>query len=200
MKGYFIAIEGADGVGKSTQVELLKKYFEDLDKSTVVIKELKVESSVSGKISDVLSRKENIDPYQLNELFAEHRRKILDDVIKPALSRGETVISDRYIFSSFAYGSLDCDIESIIDLNKDFPMPDVTILLMANPETCINRIKERKGDDLELYEEIDKLKKIHSNYRALLDRFPNIKIIDGDKSIEEVHKNIISLLESELNV
>lgn len=199
-KGYFIVIEGPDGVGKGTQAELLRQYFINAGRKAFVTDERKYISFVSSKIADALSGKIKIDPYELNKLFAEHRGEYLDKYIRPTLNDGGIVVADRYFYSSFAYGSLDCDLESIIDLNKDFPEPDLTILLLASSEVCINRLKKSKGDNLELYEKKEKLEKIIDNYRKLLDRYPDIKLVDGERSANEVHQEIISLLPEDLKV
>lgn len=199
-KGYFIVLEGPDGAGKSLQGELLKKYIESGGHKVLLTKEPTNTSAASLKIADVIVRKQEIDPYELNKLFADDRREHLEKEIRPALMRGEIVIGDRYFFSSFAYGALGCDLEAIIDLNKSFLKPDLTILLLVSPETCMNRLKKRSGDNLEFYESLNKLKKIVSNYKGLIDRYPDIRLVDGEKSIEEVHQEIVSLLPKGLRV
>jgi len=200
MRGYFIVIEGPDGVGKSVQAALLRAYLDTRGCKVVLTKEPTKEGSAASKIREVLSRNSKADPYELQRLFAEDRRNHLETVIKPALARGKTVISDRYFFSSFAYGSLECDLEKIVELNKDFPIPDLTIVLSASPEVCVDRMKKRGDKSPEFFEEAEKLKKVTEVYKSLMSKFPNMQLIDSEEGIESIHQRIISLLPENLGV
>lgn len=187
--GKFIVFEGLDGSGQSTQVALSAKFLrEEKGFEVVVTKEPTLDSEAGRRIREILGEKIKIEPAELQELFAQDRKEHLENLIIPALKAGKIVISDRYFFSSFAFGSLDCDLEWLIKLNDDFILPDFTFLLKVSPEVCIERI-EKRGEEIKLFEKREKLEKVWQGYEKLLDRF-NIKVIDGERSIEEVFEDI----------
>jgi len=192
--GKFIVFEGLDGSGLTTQAGLLQKYLNDKGIKVVLTKEPTKNSSVAQKIHEALSHKIGIDSFELQKLFAKDREEHLRNLIIPALKNGQFVISDRYFFSSFAFGAeSEQDLEKIIELNKDFLMPDLVILLRVNPEICIKRIQNR-GEEVKLFEKKEKLERVWANYQKLASRFEVIRIVDGEKSIEEVQKDIIRIV------
>jgi len=118
----------------------------------------------------------------------------LKKVIIPALKRGKTVISDRYFFSTFAFGSAHgADLEELIKMNDNFLYPDLIFLLKVNSKICIERI-ERRADPKTLFEKQERLAKVWEAYEKLASRFENIKIIDGEKPIEQVFEEVKSYL------
>lgn len=193
MKGKFIVFEGLDGSGQTTQAKLLAEYLLRLGKRVVLTKEPTLDSEAGRRIRKILDNKEKVSPKELQELFVEDRRAHVKNLIIPALNEGKIVISDRYFFSTIAYGALDLDTEWLIDLNKDFPFPDIVFLLKVRPEICLERIKSR-GQGFKLFEELEKLKKIWETYKILPQRFNNVYMIDGEQTIPKVHKDIIRVL------
>lgn len=195
--GKFIVFEGPDGSGQSTQANLLKEYLERKGQKVLLTKEpTKGEGSpASQKIGAVLHGEIKIEPAELQKLFVEDRKWHLHEVMSPALQRGTTVISDRYFFSTIAFGSLDCDIAWLIELNKDFLVPDITFLLIARPEICIERIGKR-GEGFHFFEKLEKLKKVVETYKALATRFKNTHLIDAERTIEEIREEIRSKVDS----
>lgn len=192
----FIVFEGPDGAGKSTQAALLKTYLEGKGKTIYLTKEPTSETEAGRKAREILNSKTQIDPGDLQKLFVEDRREHLDKGIIPALKEGQVVICDRYFFSTFAYGYIDNpDIHNLVDLNKDFIMPDVTLALIVDPERCIERLKGRAGS-IDHFEKVEKLRKVNEAYKMLAGTFETIRLIDGEKTIEEVQKEIINLLEA----
>jgi len=189
--GTFIALEGLDGSGQSTQGKLLKEYFEEQGRNVILTKEPTPDSEAGKRIRKVLQHEETLDPFELQKLFAEDRKEHLEHIIMPALERGDIVISDRYYFSTFAMGSVDCDLEKLIELNKDFPHPDMTFILDVAPKTAIRRVQER-GKKAEYFEVEEKNEKIQETYKNLPNRFENVYIIDSEQSIEAVHQEIVS--------
>jgi dTMP kinase len=103
--GKFIVFEGLDGSGQSTQANLLKSFLTEKGLAVVLTKEPTKVSSVSQKIREVLDEKRKITPKELQELFVQDRREHLADLVIPALKENKIVISDRYFFSTFAFGS-----------------------------------------------------------------------------------------------
>ncbi|MFH1656551.1 MAG: dTMP kinase [Candidatus Nealsonbacteria bacterium] len=184
--GKFIVIEGLDGSGQSTQVSLLRDFFIGENKQVILTKEPTLTSEAGKKIKQVLGKEIELDPKELQKLFAQDRKEHLDNLIIPALEEGKIIISDRYFFSSFAYGSSDeISLEWLIELNNDFLIPDLTIILKTSPEVCISRIEQR-GTEKTLFEKTEKLTKVWEKYSLFPERFENVKIIDGEKTIEQV--------------
>jgi len=194
-QGKFIVFEGLDGSGLSTQAKLLKEYLENRGIKTVLTKEPTKNSSIASKIHQALSHQIEIDSLQLQKLFAQDRREHLENLIIPSLKEGKFVISDRYFFSSFAFGSeKEEDLEKIIELNKDFLMPDLVLLLKVRPKVCIERIKKR-GEEIKLFEKEEKLEKVWKNYQKLVDMFDVIKVIDGEQEIDKVQREVVGIVD-----
>ena len=103
--GKFIVFEGLDGSGQSTQAALLRDFLIKNGQEVVLTKEPTKDSLAGQKIREVLNKNTEVSPMYLQGLFAEDRKEHLDKVIVPALKNGMIVISDRYFFSSFAFGS-----------------------------------------------------------------------------------------------
>ena len=194
-QGKFIVFEGIDGSGQSTQARLLADFFEKQGKNVVLTKEPTAESVAGKKIREALGKRIAVSPDKLQKLFAEDRKEHLETVIAPALKSGKFVISDRYMFSSFAFGAIDCDLEWLVKINSDFLTPDVAFLLLVPPSVAMERIKKR-GSPLELFETLEKLKKVDENYRKLPARFPCISPINGEQPIEAVRAEIAQIAES----
>lgn len=188
--GKFIVFEGLDGSGQTTQAGLLGEYLKHLGKKVFLTKEPTKDTEFGREIEDILKRRKIADGSELQKLFAKDRNEQLQKEIIPALKEGTNVISDRYFFSSFAFGSVDCDLEWLIELNNDFMLPDATFVLMVRPETAVERIKKR-GLETTFFEELEKLKKVIKNYELLRGRFENLFFINGERPIEEVRKEIV---------
>ncbi|MFD0704378.1 dTMP kinase [Alloscardovia venturai] len=101
-QGLFISFEGVDGVGKSTQVERLKDYLETLGRTVVVTRE-PGGTALGSQIRYLLLHGGDVAPRAEALLYAADRAHHVATKIRPALERGEVVISDRYIDSSLAY-------------------------------------------------------------------------------------------------
>ncbi len=188
-KGKFIVFEGIDGSGLTTQSRLLADYLEDKAYNIVLTKEPTTDSETGKKIRQILDEQISVGPEELQKLFIEDRKWHLENRILPALKGGKVVISDRYFFSTIAFGGINLDFEWLVGLNKDFLLPDITFLLKVRPEACVERI-EKRGEGIKFFEKLEKLKKAYENYEKITGRFGNICIIDGEKSIGEVFENI----------
>jgi dTMP kinase len=197
--GKFVVLEGLDGSGQSTQVKFLGDFLKEKGQAVVLTKEPTLSSQAGQKIRKVLDEKIKIEPAQLQKLFAQDRKEHLKNLIEPALKQEKIVISDRYFFSSFAFGALDLDLEWLIKLNNDFILPDMTFFLDVKPEICLARI-EKRGEEIKLFEKKEKLAKVWQNYKLILNRFENTYIINGEKSIEEVFKQIKEKVINKLNL
>ena len=199
-QGKFIVFEGLDGSGQSTQAKLLKKFLIERGFGVVLTKEPTKDSQASREIRETLDKKIKISPQKLQELFTQDRREHLANLIIPALKEGKMVISDRYFFSTFAYGVFSgLELDWLMKINDEFLVPDLTFILKVKPETCVSRI-EKRGISKTLFEETQKLSGVWKTYAILPDHIKNAYIIDGEKTIEEVFAQIESLVHSKLNL
>lgn len=143
-KGLFISFEGIDGVGKSTQLDLLVRYFEELGRT--VCRTLEPGGTDLGReIRELLlHRKGEVAPRAEALLFAADRAHHVATLVRPALERGEVVITDRYLDSSVAYqgSGRDLGFDQVRDLSLfavDGLLPDLTVLLDLDAEKAAAR-------------------------------------------------------------
>jgi dTMP kinase len=190
--GKFIVFEGLDGSGQTTQANLLKKFLEKKGFKVLLTKEPTNNNEFGKRIDKILHRKEKVSPLNLQKFFIKDRDWHLKNIIEPALKEGKIVISDRYFFSTFAFGGIDVDMEKLIKMNDNFLMHDISIFLDVKPKTCISRIEGRSqktGERKTIFEKEKLLEKVYKNYLVLLKKFPLVRI-NGQRSIEDVHKEI----------
>lgn len=192
--GKFIVIEGLDGSGQTTQAGLVKSLFIEQGFRVVSTKEPTLDSEAGREIREALDKKIKVEAGVLQELFTEDRREHLQNKIIPALEDGKIVISDRYFFSTFAYGVADgLDLERLIGMNNDFLLPDLTFILKVSPEVCVERIRKR-GEEVKLFEKKEKLEKVWETYKILPSRFENVYVINGENTKEEVFSEIKTII------
>lgn len=206
--GLYIAIEGIDGSGKTTQVDRLCSYFESKGKEVVKTREPRKNVGVIGElIQKILHGKAKIPSVAFQYLFTADREIHHQELIVPSLNAGKIVISDRCFWSAIPYGILDRDgdldentasyllvAQSILSMYHQFTVPNYTFYLDISLDTAIRRIKKENGAD-EIYEDRKKLAKILKGYKWLLEKFPKeISVVDGEKGVEEVTDDIISIL------
>jgi dTMP kinase len=188
--GKFIVFEGLDGSGQSTQTKLLAEFLEGKNYKVLTTKEPTLDSRAGKKIRQILDEKTKEDPAELQKLFAQDRQVHLNELIIPRLKEGKIVISDRYFYSTFAFGYSDgLDLNWLIKLNEDFLAPDIAFILKVAPKICVARI-EKRGKAKTLFEKEAKLVKVWEGYEKLAKIFKEIKIINGEKSIPEVFEDI----------
>ncbi|MBO8175400.1 MAG: dTMP kinase [Thermococcus sp.] len=203
--GIFIVLEGIDGAGKSTQARLLAKWFEKRGYNVVLTKE--PTDTAFGKLIRRLvltgGREGIIDGAKISHeaealLFAADRAEHVKKLIEPSLKAGKVVISDRYFYSSLAYQwARGLDLEWLINLNKFAIRPDLVILLDLPVKESMKRINGRQ-----LKSEFDRIaelqKKVRENYLKLVEMFPEIKIVNALAPIEDIHNDIVALVEHEI--
>ena len=193
-RGVFICIEGLDGCGKTTQAKLLA---ERLKKEYCAI--YTAEPSV-GKIGKFI-KKNYLHVDKRGEvavealLFAADRVEHLKNEILPALNEGRIVVSDRYVFSSFAYqGAAGLDLAWIEEINKHALRPDLALLIDVKPETVVQRLKKKKSV-MENLETQLKVRKVYLEYVAK----GKLVRVDGNKSKKEVAQDVANLTKNYLN-
>ncbi len=147
MKGKFVTVEGCEGVGKSTQLRLLKEYFEREGIDALFTRE-PGGTPVAEKIRSILlDKKLSVSPMVEAELFAVARMEHINNLIKPALEEGKIVICDRYIDSSLAYQGVARglgidEVYKINDYAKQNCMPNLTVFIDMDPA---NSWRKQKG-------------------------------------------------------
>ena len=187
--GVFIVLEGPDGVGKTSQAELLEEYARTLGYRVLFTKEPTDDSPFAKKAKEAFLGKVKISPKALQELYARDRKWHLGNVIIPALRRGEVVICDRYFFTSFAIGSLDCNVWDLINMNRNFIVPDMTLVFVAKPETCMKRLK-KKGKKKSRFENKEAIGKTLTIYKKFDRMFKGVVVIDAEDTISHVFKAV----------
>ncbi|MFH1575832.1 MAG: dTMP kinase [Candidatus Nealsonbacteria bacterium] len=198
--GKFIVFEGLDGSGQSTQAVLLKDFLTQKGLEVVLTKEPTLDSEAGKKIRQALDKILEVTPRTLQELFTQDRKEHLEKLVIPSLKEGKIVISDRYFFSTFAYGVFSgLDLNWLMKINDEFLIPDLTFILKVRPETCVARI-EKRGTAKTLFEEAEKLSRVWQTYAILPNHIENVYMIDGEKSIEEVFAEVKSLVHSKLSI
>lgn len=199
MNGIFISMEGPDGSGKSTQIELLKKYFEDKGIECVITRE-PGGTRISEAVRGIILNKDYTEMDYMTELllYASARAQLVSEVILPALEEGKCVISDRFVDSSAVYQGIarGLGVETVYEINKYATrnrFPDKTFLLDLPAEVGIARKKDQKDLDRMELEKLSFHEKVAQGYREMADRdSERIVRIDATKSVEEIHEIIIS--------
>ena len=197
--GKFIVIEGVDGAGTTTQVELLARALKSGGCGVVRTAEpscgpvgVLVRSVLAGKISR--EGRGEVDEKTLALLFAADRADHLCQVVRPALEKGFHVISDRHYLSSFAYQSVELELAWVRQLNVHCGPPDLAILLDAPVEVCLGRINSRSAH-IELYETVERLRRVRRNYLAISDVLRSegetIVTLDATATVDEVHCHVL---------
>jgi dTMP kinase len=193
-RGLMITLEGPDASGESTQVELLADWFEKREQRVFVTKE-PTSSIIGGIIRSILKKEWKVDMKTLQLLFTADRAHHLRTEIIPLLKKGVNVISDRYILSTLAFGSLEEDMEWLKEINSKFLQSDLTFILNVPGKICAERIaKSRFG--FEFFETADKLERIRENYLSLKFYHKNTYVIKGyDRKPKEIHEEIAGIVE-----
>ncbi len=195
-KSLFIAFEGLDGSGCSTQAELISGWLREKGYKAMATKE-PTPNIIGGLIRGQLTHDWQTGMECLQLLFAADRAFHLEKDIIPTLRQGKIVVSDRYFFSTVAYGSLEVDRKWLLEINDQFMMPDLTFLLKVSPRVCIKRTKER-SIGVELFEEEEKLKDVWDTYEYLGKKFPRVFIIDGERTRGNVLRDVIEIVKRRL--
>ena len=201
MKGKFITLEGCEGVGKSRQIKMLCEY---LDKNGIkyFLTREPGGTDISEQIRNIILDGKNVKMTNECEamLYASARVQLLLEEIGPRLDRGELVLCDRYIDSSFAYQGYARGLgANFIAMINDFAiknfMPDCTLFLDLTPEQAFKRKGGvDKGDRVEL-SGMEFHEKVYAGYKTLAsENSKRFAVIDASGEKEQTHAKIISAL------
>src|SRR5688572_21222238 len=200
LKGKLIAIEGTDGVGRSTHIELLQEWLEV--QGYGVITTGWTRSNLMSKTIEVAKEGNTIDRWSLSLLYATDFADRLEHQIIPALRSGFIVLADRYIYTAFARDFVRSnDRKWIRDVFGFALVPDLVCYLRVDVETLALRVIETKamnywesGMDLRLGNDLyDSFKKYQS---LLIEEFDKMaeefkfEVVDARKSLEEIQEEL----------
>jgi dTMP kinase len=189
----FITFEGVDGSGKSTQVRLLAEQLRGEGRDVLATRE-PGGTGFGERVRELILGDEELAPWAEAALFTAARAQLVDQVIRPALARGQDVLCDRYLDSSLAYQGLarGLGVERVLEINlaaTGHLLPDRTFLILVPLDQAVvrrgnapDRI-EREGDDF--------VARVESAYRELAGIFAQrIVTVDGNRPPEEIAKEI----------
>jgi dTMP kinase len=198
--GFFLAFEGGEGAGKSTQIEAFVEWLRARGDDVVTTRE-PGGTSIGEQIRKVLLDPEgkSMDPHAEALLYAADRAQHVAEVIKPALEAGKTVVSDRFIDSSLAYQGLarGLGLQDVYEISKwavDNTLPELVVYLKLDARTGLRR-KTTERDRIEL-EEDGFHEKVANAYAELARTFPErFVVVDAARPPAEVHEEIVKLFE-----
>lgn len=205
--GRYYAFEGIDGSGKSTQVEKIKTYLQNLSQTVVITSEPMAEGPIQKVIRDTLFSKIKIPSRAYQNLYSADRVLNHESIVQPALSLGNIVLTHRSFWSNVPYGLIDLGDE--YDFSKEssiivsqgmlsnfyqFLVPDKTFYLKVSVDHAIERL-QHMDKTKDIYENKQKLAKIITGYERVISEFPDeFVIIDGEQEEEKVTQEITAAI------
>ena len=186
-KGKIIVFEGIDKAGKTTQAKLLEK---KLGRKCVRIDFPNYSTPIGKEIRQFLDGKRDY-PDEVKMMLLSANRWERKDEIEKIVSKGTTVIMNRYYQSNLVYGiSKGLKLDWLLSLDKDMPKADLVIVIDIKPKTLVSRSKnvvDTFEKDLEL------IRRVKKNYRILAKKF-NWRVVEGENSVGEVHQQVLKIV------
>lgn len=189
----YLAIEGVDGAGKSTVAAAVVEEFRRRGREVVAVRE-PGGTDIGEEIRSLLLHGDEMAPWTEALLFAAQRAQLAAAVIRPALDRGATVVSDRTYFSSLAYqgGARGLGVDKVRAVNEaglDGVVPDLVIVLWLDPDDALAR---QQGVDRIGGEGGDFQSRVAATYQNLASADPaSVVIIDAGRPLDEVVTEIV---------
>ena len=203
--GIFIAFEGIDGCGKSTQIKKLTQYIFEKSKHNHIM--LTRNPYKNANIRAVLTQ--DTDPHsqaeKLAELFINDRFAHAEDILKPSIEKGHFVLSDRFKLSTIAYQSAQgLDINRLIERHEGLPVPDMTFIVDVSPEVARERMQKEdasvRGKEHKFEAHLDFASKVRENYlkaaEIMKNRGEKVYIVNGERNPDEIFGDIKNIFES----
>ena len=194
MEGKFITLEGIEGSGKSTNLNVIKQILDKNQISYVVTRE-PGGGPLGPNLREILLDKSNTISSSVEMLLMMADRKDhVDNVINLNLKKGNWVISDRYLDSTIAYQGggrqLDVNLITFLSAELDLPTPDLTLLFDLPVNEALERAKERSELDRFESEPEDFHKRIRDSYLEQASKNDRFKIVNSSKEIESVAEQV----------
>lgn len=201
-KGFFMVFEGIDGVGKTTQVELLAASLVEKGHRVLVTRDPGGTSLGEGLRNVLLYSQVPIDPAAELLMYTAARAQLVAEKILPALAEGAVVISDRFSDSTLAYQGAGREMAG------DFPglasqfscrglVPDLTVLLDMDPAGAAGRHKQ-PADRMER-EGLEFLRRVRNGYLAMAEREPGrYLVLDALEPVDQLFLRVLSAVERKL--
>lgn len=192
-KGKIIVIEGTDKAGKGIQSRLLIDALKLSGKVCVIIDFPDYTTPIGREIRAFLEGKRNY-PNEVKHILLSANRWEKKREIESMMDNGTIIILNRYYQSNLVYGvSNGLSIDWLLNLDKGLPKEDLVIVLDVSPKVSHQR---QAAEDSDVFEKDQKLiAEVHKNYRVLARKF-RWKIINGEKSKEEVHQDIMRIIKA----
>lgn len=207
--GLFITVEGPEGAGKSTIVQMIEKQLKQKGHQVLLTRE-PGGIAISEQIRHVLLNKDNMNMDERTEalLYAAARRQHLVEKVLPALKEGTIVLCDRFLDSSLAYQGYarGLGVEEVLRINKfaiGNTMPNLTLYFDIEPEEGLQRIQSNQNREINRLdlEELSFHHKVREGYLRLVEQFSDrIKVIDASGTIEEVFTNAMITIENYIKI
>jgi dTMP kinase len=213
-RGFFLTFEGLDGSGKTTQIKRLTALLAERNLAHIVTRQ-PGGTATGDRIRALLldSKSSNLSPRtELAMMFAD-RAQSIQEVIAPALARGEIIVCDRFTDSTEAYqgGGRELGSEIVLELHRLLCgnlQPDLTILLLPDIKASLARARRRNtreteatGNDESRFEREQNafFERVHKKYLEIAAREPvRVVTIDGSLNIEQVHGRVITAVAKRL--
>ncbi len=196
MKGLFIVMEGPDGSGKTTQINLLEQYLKEAGYECLITRE-PGGTVIGEEVRELILNPEHKEMSPVTEmlLYAASRAQLVHEVIGPALEAGRIVISDRFVDSSIVYQGIarNLGISTVAAVNAPgigIYRPDGIFFIDLSEAEGIRRKKNQKKLDRMEQESIDFHHLVSEGYRKVLAERPEVIKIDGGKDIDVIQKKI----------
>jgi len=202
VEGIFITMEGPDGSGKTTQIELLKTYLESKGYDIVITRE-PGGTVISEAIRAIILNKEYQEMSHMTELllYASARAQLVNQVIKPALAEGKAVICDRFVESSAVYQGIGrgLGVSTVYEVNNyalGDVKPKLTIFMDLDAKDGIERKENQTELDRMEMEDLSFHERVVEGYRQLAELYPErIFPVDATLPIEKIHSIIVNEVE-----
>ncbi|WP_416748326.1 dTMP kinase [Anaerobutyricum hallii] len=191
-----MVMEGPDGSGKTTQINLLKEYLEEAGYECLITRE-PGGTVIGEEVRQLILNPEHKEMSPVTEmlLYAASRAQLVHEVIGPALEEGKIVISDRFVDSSIVYQGIarKLGISTVSSVNAPgigIYRPDGIFFIDLSEAEGLRRKKEQKNLDRMEQEGIDFHHMVSEGYRKVLSGRPEVMKIDGGRSIDTIQKKI----------
>jgi dTMP kinase len=200
-QGCFIVIEGLEGAGKTTAIQTVQQWLQEQGHPLVQTRE-PGGTPLAEQIRTLVksAQQERVSPVTELLLMYAARAQLLDNVIRPALERGDWVLADRHDLSSRAYQGGGRQIpDEVLDPIRQLVLadlrPDLTLYLDIDPVIGLERARARGELDRIEQEQLGFFQRARAKYLAIASSEPNIVVIDAAKPLADVQQQLRQALE-----